>query len=521
VTSKDELRKHLSSNGVAVVGSEALQYYLTTWVNKMQYTNKADVARRQFGWVDDKMDAFVIGDKEIRADRVDHNPPSSATVQMFPAFATKGSFDVWKEAMAFYSRPDMEVHQFAIGVALGSVFTKMTPIHGGILHLYSPESGVGKTTAMMAGLSVWGDPSQLLVKENDTVASKMNRAEIYNNLPLGLDEMTNASPKELSDFVYAYTSGYQRNRMSSSANHERYRGMPWAQTATSSGNANLIEKMGAYKAVPMGEAMRVLQVKVSPLNLDKTETDILSGKLKDNYGHAYLPYLQYIMSDLPGVLELYRNTQKKLDTMFGFGPAERFYSVIVTNGIMGLMIGKTLGFFDYDLKGVFNWLRGAIESALNSIKSMDADAETLLVSFISENYNNILKIASGDDNRNVKGNTLGHLTVPEAQPKFQFVARYETDIKMLYVYPTPLKKWCVERQVNFEGMVDSLKKGRAQATIIKKRMGKGTKDSLPPVTVLAINCAGFMDDESENTANTAGAGAPQAEAAPTLESAVS
>ena len=129
----------------------------------------------------------MLGDKEISADRVDHNPPSSATAQMFSACTTKGTMDEWKKAMSFYNKPSMEVHKFMIGLAFGSIFTEFTPYNAALLHVYSPESGIGKTTALIAGASVWGEPTKLLLKETDTVASIMNRAEIYNNLPLLLE----------------------------------------------------------------------------------------------------------------------------------------------------------------------------------------------------------------------------------------------------------------------------------------------------------------------------------------------
>ena len=54
-TSKDELRKYLSAQGVAVPKVDELMAYITTWVNHMQYNAKADQARRQFGWADDKI----------------------------------------------------------------------------------------------------------------------------------------------------------------------------------------------------------------------------------------------------------------------------------------------------------------------------------------------------------------------------------------------------------------------------------------------------------------------------------
>jgi len=503
VTSKDELRKHLSSKGVAVVKTDELMHYLTTWVNHMQYKYKADTARRQFGWIDQKYDAFVVGDKEIRADRVDHNPPSTATAHLFSAFETKGSMDEWRECMNFYKRPGMELHQFMIGLAFGSIFTDFTPVNSALLHVFSPDSGIGKTTALYAGASIWGDPTKIVLKESDTNASKMNRAEIYNNIFLPLDEVTNATAKELSEFIYPYTSGSQRNRMSPNSNAERQRGEPWNQASVSTGNASIIEKMSSYKALPKGETMRILEVRAAPvLGLNKIETDELSASLRNNYGHACIPYLQYLMNDIEGIKNLYKSTQHKLDAMFGFDPADRFYSVLATDGIMGLMTAKKAGLIDWDIKPVVAWLRTVVTKAKDKVKAMDENAETTFTMFLSENWNNKLSIKSTDDSRSLKSEEADHLIIPDATPRISFIIRYEYDIKMFYVYTAPLREWCVKKQINYEGFIDALKRGRTRAKIDKKRMGKGTRMSLPSVDVLWVDGRDWMDDDIEQELST-------------------
>ena len=499
VTSKDELRKYMSSKGVAISKTDEIMSYVTTWVNHLQFTNKADKARRQFGWTDEKCEAFVVGDKEVCADRVDHNPPSAATSQLFSAFTSKGSFEEWKEAMDFFNRPGMEIHQFAIGLAFGSIFSEFTPVAGCLFHIYSPESGIGKTTALVAGASIWGNPQKLVLKESDTAASKMNRAEKYKNIFLPLDEVTNASAKETSDFVYQYTSGSQRNRMSANGNEERVRGEPWKQNAVSTGNASLMEKMSAYKAIPKGEAMRLLEVRAKPVpGLEKEDTDILSERLANNYGHAYLPYLQYIMNDIKGIKTMYKVTQKKLDKLCGFNPADRYHSVLAADGIMGLMVAKKVGLINYDIGLVVKWLKSLTENIKEQVNSLDVDAEGVLSNFLAENYNNILRIKSTEDSRITRTSDLiDHLIIPDATPKLTFVARYEYYVKLLFIYPNPLRKWCTERQINYEWLTDSLKRGRTKAKLDKKRMAKGTHMSLPSLNVWHINAEGFLDDDRE------------------------
>jgi hypothetical protein len=52
--------------------------------------------------------------------------------------------------------------------------------------------------------------------------------------------------------------------------------------------------------------------------------------------------------------------------------------------------------------------------------------------------------------------------------------------------------------VNYEGFVDSLKRGRTKAKMEKKRMGKGTRMSLPSLDVLWVNCKEFIDEDIED-----------------------
>ncbi|MBV5345194.1 MAG: DUF927 domain-containing protein, partial [Rhodoferax sp.] len=89
--------------------------------------------------------------------------------------------------MEFYNQPNMELHQFMFGLSLGSVLMEFQPINAAAFHAWSKGSGLGKTTAMYAGASIWGDPDLLVMQERDTFNSKMNRAEVYKNIVCYMD----------------------------------------------------------------------------------------------------------------------------------------------------------------------------------------------------------------------------------------------------------------------------------------------------------------------------------------------
>lgn len=499
ILSKDEFRKNIASNGVAVINIDNLMAYTTAWVNKLQASSMADQAHRQFGWSDEKYSSFIVGDKEIRADRVDHNPPSSSTAKQFAAFQSKGTLEGWKEIAEFYNRPGMEMHQYVIGLSFGSPFMAFTPLSASLFHMYSKDPGLGKTTAMLAGASIWGNPELIMLREADTHASKMLRAEIYKNIFVPIDEMTNVAPKEASDFLYQITGGMQRNRMSGKGNEERVRGETWHTNICSTGNTSLLERISMYKSLPKAEATRVLEYKAEKFHFEtKTETDVLSKNMLKNYGHACVPFMQYAIQHTEEVQQLFTSTQGRIDAAAGLSQPHRFWSAQAASSITGLLIAKKLGLINWQVSNVVKWLINMLKAANENIESMDSGPEDTLTGYLAENYNNILRIRSTDDARSLTDN-LEHLIIPDATPRMTLIARYEYDVKKLYLMPKPLRDWCVKQQINYLAFVDALRKGRTKAVSKKQRMGKGTNMNLPASDVWVLDCSEFMDDIVEQT----------------------
>lgn len=499
ILSKDEFRKHMAAHGVAVIKMEELMAYTTSWVNKLQATAQADEARRQFGWTDESLSSFVVGNKEIRADRIEHNPPAKSTVLMFPHFQSKGTLEGWKKIMDFYNRPGMEMHQYIIGLSFGSPFMQFVPQCASLFHVHSQDPGLGKTTAMMAAASVWGNPESILLREVDTNATKMNRAEVYKNIFLPVDEMTNVHPKEASDFLYQLTGGMQRNRMSQNTNQERLRGETWHTNACSTGNTSLLARVRMYKAIPKAEATRVLEYEAQKFHFDtKAETDELGQTLYAHYGHACIPFMQYVIANKEEVRELFLSTQARIDKAAGLSQPHRFWSVQAASSITGLLVAKRLGLVNFKVADIVTWLIKVIERAKQEIETMSGTLEDTLTSYLAENYNNILRIKSTDDSR-IGNDALEHLMVPEATPRIALVARYEYDVKKMYLLPKPLREWCSKQQINYQSFVDSLKSGSTRAVTKKVRMGKGTHMNLPPSDALVLDCSEFMNDEVEQT----------------------
>lgn len=504
VGSKDEFRKYIAAQGVAVLHVADLMEYTMRWVNELQLTVEADEAQRQFGWVDEEGTAFALGNMMVYADRVEINSPSSATIDLFPIFETRGTFDGWKETIRFYNRDGMEAHQFMVGLSFGSVLMHFQPLNAAAFHLYSEETGLGKTTGMLSGASVWGDPDLLLMQDRDTFNSKMNRAEVYKNIIGYMDELTNTKPQDLSDWAYQLPSGLQRNRMGPKGNVERRRGKPWKMLFGTTGNTSMLERIALYKALPKAEAQRILECRAQRVYFaSKEETDKFIAATKNHYGHAGVVYVQYLMNNLDAAKELCEAVQRRLDEAAGLTAENRFWSALASRTIAGLTLAKRAGLIDWKIGPVANWIVNLMKESKDASKNLATDVESVLTEYLAEHYNSILRIKSTDDAR--KGVTgIDHLIQPEAYPRGNnLVARYEYDVKRMYLLPKPLKAWCGKQQINYAGLVDGLKNGRTKGTKVKLRLTRGTHVAMPPTDTIAIDCAGFMTDETEQVMATA------------------
>ena len=129
---------------------------------------------------------------------------------------------------------------------------------------------------------------------------------------------------------------------------------------------------------------------------------------------------------------------------------------------------------------------------------MSMSAEETLNDYIHEHWSNVLWIKSTDDLRKQNNNGLDSLIVPEALPKGKLVARYETDLKIAYLIPKPLRIWCGEQQINYTAFLQDLNTNMG-AKKMKMRLSKGTHMQLPPTDVIVVSCSIEGSDEAGST----------------------
>ena len=110
-------------------------------------------------------------------------------------------------------------------------------------------------------------------------------------------------------------------------------------------------------------------------------------------------------------------------------------------------------------------------------------------------YDNILRIKSTSDLRKQDGSAINSIIQPEALPRNKLVARYETDVKKLYLIPKPLRLWCGEQQINYAAFVSDLIE-KLGAKKMKVRLSKGTQLNMPATDVIVVQFTEELDETS-------------------------
>lgn len=479
LTSKEEFRKAMSMNDIHLLYPDALMRYVLAWIKKLQIDVDHVTANTQFGWTEG-MKSFVAGKQVIYADRIEENPPSVKTGMHFSAFGKKGTLEGWKDMASFYANPGNEQHQFMMAVGFGAPLMAFVPnVAGLIVHLFHSDSGIGKTTGMKGGASIWGDPDRFILPGNSTANGIWNRAEVWKNLPLYIDEVTNLQPKEVSDVAYSVSAGQQKVRMSNSGqNEERWRGDPWKFLIGTTGNVGLIERIYEYKKAPKGEYQRILETRAQQVFF-KTEdtkiTDEFNKKLNANFGHAGEVYIQHLLNNIDRIEPLVAEWRTKIIELARLTDQNRIWSAGTAAAIVGTIFAKEAGLVDtWEIEKLVKWVVGRLKTLKVTEQELNLDVDQIVNDYYAHYQGAIMRIKSTADSRVKDGSGLDEVHVlPEKSPHYSVVGRYETDINKLYLLVTPFKEWCGRQQYNYQEVYETMQKVFG-ATKEKIRFGKGT-----------------------------------------------
>lgn len=213
VISNSRLIVSLSDYGVDVTSESAkhLVNYLNTVINLNRNTIPKQESVSRLGWFDTE---FIPYDGNAVLDNAD-----TATDLINAVTEQAGTLEEWVD----YIRPLRENNLYfrlVLAASFASVLAEKVNALPFFVHLWG-GTGSGKTVALMAAASVWGNPKQgkYLLTLNMTANALMEISAMLYNLPLIGDELQtikNEYNTSYDKIVMQLTEGISRGRMNSS-----------------------------------------------------------------------------------------------------------------------------------------------------------------------------------------------------------------------------------------------------------------------------------------------------------------
>ena len=246
------------------------------------------------GWVSDGgATGFLLGsewhgDGEV-ALQVD---PGGGEEQLLGAVSTGGTWEGWLGAMAGAADcPDVHL---AVYASVASVLVSRLGTARGWVVDWSGETSQGKTTALRAGASVWGEPTdgRMLQSWRATPVQIEAAAALFQHLPLILDDSKNARRgDDVASVVYQHSQGRGKGRGkpgSGSQSVGMRRTAEWSSVMLSTG-----EQSAVSFTQDAGSRARCLCLVGPPLRSDEQARALTVGVL-EHYGHLGRRVVEYL-----------------------------------------------------------------------------------------------------------------------------------------------------------------------------------------------------------------------------------
>jgi len=453
----ERMRDLLLKHGVVAIGKDLVNImgYLVSSIRNLQKLYVADLTRNQMGWTPD-LSGFVIGELEYKRDAIRLAPAASATRTLAPLLVSKGSLEEWSKIANFYARPGMEVHALALFFGFAAPLLRLyggIEVRGALINLMSNQSGTGKTTVQTVINSIWGNPSELLLKQEDKMLARMQWMGLMNHLPVTMDEVTNIEDEAASSLVYDIPQGRGRHRMESQSNKLRTNTTSWQTFVISSSNSSLYDKMMRLKRVADGELRRIIELHISrPISVSKAESDAIFVKLSGNFGLAGPRFIQYVMNNREEVDEVVKKFRARLDLDLQLDQSDRFHAMSLALALAAGYIARKIGLHCIDIQAIYDIatlnMRKIKTEVIAPVTDNTVTALETLAEYINENLPNALVI------NNIRVNSLPNPALHT--PRGPLRLRFEPDTKEVWIAANQLRDYFTARQIDFKSALREL-----------------------------------------------------------------
>lgn len=359
-----DVRKELARMGLRIGTTRTAKDQLAAYIKVWPVARRARCVDR-LGWHGTvyTTPSETIGDADELV--VFQNPHS-----VEPAFAAAGTVEEWRDTVCSLAAGNSRI-VFAIAAAFAGTLADIVGEDSGGFHLRGKSSS-GKSTALKAAASVWGDPTTYPRVWRTTANGLEGLAATHNDGLLILDELSQCDPAEAGESAYLLANGQGKTRANRAGGARA--SQRWRLLFLSAGEESLSALMArAGRRVNAGQEIRLADFEADA-NAGMGAFETLHGQptpaalalaIKDAAARAHgvvgMAWLRHIVQHRTALADLIANGTRQFVAEVvpagGAGQVERVARRFALVAVAGELASH------YGLTG---WQRGESERAVKS-----------------------------------------------------------------------------------------------------------------------------------------------------------
>lgn len=505
------LRAVLAKQGIALRGGKAaanFEEFFVGWIKKLQEYRDTVINSAPFGWQTKggKVEGFIYGSRiwTAKGDR----PSAVADPALMASYMPSGEPDPWFEASKLITsqgRPSLDA---VLAAAFAAPLVRFTGREGIMLSVYSPGSGLGKTTAMRVAQAVWADPVKAMQGLDDTALSVLNKMGQLRSLPMFWDEMkTEEDTKRFVNLMFTLTRGREKSRLKQDTS-QRVSG-DWQTMLISASNESIIDYVVSRTKMSTAGIMRTFEYEVMPGEtgqIDAADADQIIARLNDNYGHIGLAYAKWLGENHAQIEADVQELDKHVTIEGKIENDERFWRSTITVILLGARYANKLGYTQIDEEALKTFMFEALEGMRVHHKSQPNDMskshniENLLAQYLNAMrtrhtlFTNRIHISKGKPSKD-------SVKVVRANQKIEDIfVQIGVDDKIMRISSTQFTEWMQERGYSRNIFTRALEK-EYTCKVVNGRIGGGTEyasaanEYLLEIQLSGTSLANFLDEQ--------------------------
>jgi len=478
-----EMRKELSRQGITLHGHQVkpVGEFLLSWIDELKKTKDAVVNTAAFGWNsrDGKLEGFVYAGKLFTPTGKRIAPPPDQVIAR--RYTPSGDIQPWIDAAKLITDQQRPALDMILAASFAAPLVRFTHMRGLTMSCVG-KSGIGKSTALDIGLSVWGHPQRAKNAVNDTDNSVMGTAGEIKSLPIYWDDIRLDDMRKFHAILFQNTYGKEKNRMNQAAKQKE--AGTWSTIMISTSNYSLMEYSSRNSQTDPAGLYRLFEVQVEPANgapgqIAKADAARMVGKLDDNFGRVGEAYAEYIGSNFLILENEVLSFQKALDIEVNALQEERLWTSLMACICVGASVANRLGFTEINEVSLKEFLITSLGKLRKELETQAVDlskednVSAVLGNFLQAQrarHTLVTNIIHKGRGKPVKDSILIR---NDASKLEEIKVHIGADDKVIRIESTALSEWCKDKGISRHALTKALEK-EYDMKVVHGKIGGGT-----------------------------------------------